>query len=133
MSDNQTTFEDLLIDEEEVSETLLSETLIEYIRIGDESGSIVPQDAYEDLTNREKVVVILLAQHALEGLDMADEQWLTPSQIAERSGIKKGSVYPAVRELDDADIVENDDGSYRIPTHSLETAKRHLEPQEAEA
>ncbi|MBX0287958.1 helix-turn-helix domain-containing protein [Halomicroarcula sp. F28] len=129
MSENQTTFEDLLIDEEEVSETLLSETLIEYIRIGDESGSIVPQDAYEDLTNREQVVVVLLAQHALEGLDMADEQWLTPSQIAERSGIKKGSVYPAVRELDDADIVENDDGSYRIPTHSLESAKRHLEPE----
>lgn len=129
MSENQTTFEDLLIDEEEVSETLLTETLIDYIRIGDESGSIVPQDAYEDLTNREQVVVVLLAQHALEGLDMADEQWLTPSQIAERSGIKKGSVYPAVRELDDADIVENDDGSYRIPTHSLESAKRHLEPE----
>lgn len=129
MSENQTTFEDLLIDEEEVSETLLTETLIDYIRIGDESGSIVPQDAYEDLTNREKVVVVLLAQHALEGLDMADEQWLTPSEIAERSGIKKGSVYPAVRELDEAGIVDTDDGSYRIPTHSLETAKRHLEPE----
>ena len=132
MSDSQSTFDDLLIDEEEVSETLLTETLINYIRIGDESGSIVPQDAYEDLTNREKVVIILLAQHALKGLDMADKQWLTPSEISERSGIKKGSVYPAVRELDDKGIVDNNDGSYQIPTHSLETAKRHITHEDSE-
>jgi len=130
VSDSKLIFDDLLIDEEEVSGTLLTETLIDYIRIGDESGSIVPQNAYEDLTIQEKIVVILLAQHALEGLDKAEEQWLTPSAIAERSGIKKGSVYPAVRELDDEDIVVSDDGSYRIPTHSLETAKRHITQEE---
>ena len=68
------TLDDLLVDEEELSESLLTETLIQYIRIGDESGNIVSQPAYEGLTNRQKVIVILLAQHALEGLDMADEQ-----------------------------------------------------------
>jgi len=132
VSDNQLSFDDLLIDEEEVSETLLTETLIDYVRIGDESGSIVPQEAYESLTNRKKVVVALLAQHALEGLEMTDQQWLTPTEIAEKSGIKKNSVYPAVRELDDDGVVESDDGSYRIPTHSLETAKRDLEPGDDE-
>ncbi|NLV08184.1 hypothetical protein GOC83_18845 [Haloarcula rubripromontorii] len=129
MSDEQVTFEDLLIDEEEVSETLLTETLIDYIRIGDESGSIVPQEQFEDLTNNEKVTVVLLAQHALEGLDMTDAEWLTPTDIAKRSGVKKGSVYPAVRDLDDAGIVQNDDGSYRIPTHNLETAKQYIQQE----
>jgi DNA-binding MarR family transcriptional regulator len=132
VSDEQLSFDDLLIDEEEASETLLTETLIDYIRIGDESGNLVPQDAYEALTNQEKIVVTLLAQHALEGLDMADEQWLTPSEISNRSGIKKGSVYPAVRELDDAGVIESDDGAYRVPTHSLETAKQHLSQEESE-
>jgi len=132
VSDNQLSFDDLLIDEEEVSETLLTETLIDYVRIGDESGSIVPQDAYEDLTNRKKVIITLLAQHALEGLEMTDQQWLTPTEIAEKSGIKKNSVYPAVRELDNDGVVDADDGSYRIPTHSLETAKRELEPEDDE-
>ncbi|MFU1783851.1 hypothetical protein ACM16X_21020 [Haloarcula japonica] len=130
MSDKQSTFEDLLIDEEEVSETLLTETLIDYIRIGDESGSIVPQDQFEDLTNNEKVTVVLLAQHALEGLDMTDEEWLTPTDIAKRSGVKKGSVYPAVRDLDDADIVQSEEGSYRIPTHNLETAKQYIQQED---
>lgn len=132
MSDSQLTFEDLLVDEEEVNETLLTETLVDYIRIGDESGNLVPQNAYEELTNREKVIVVLLAQHALEGLDMTDQEWWSPTEIAEKSGIKKNSVYPAVRELDDADVVKNDDGAYRIPTHSLETAKRELELEENE-
>jgi hypothetical protein len=128
VSDDQLTFNDLLIDEEEVSESLLTETLIEYIRIGEESGRIVPQEEFEDLTNRQKVIVTLLAQHALEGLDMAEKGWATPTEIAELSGIKKNSVYPTVRELEENDVAENDDGSYRIPTHSLETAKRQLDP-----
>lgn len=126
MSDNQLTFNDLLIDEEEVNENLLAETLIEYIRIGEESGRIVPQEAFEDLTNGQKVIVTLLAQHAREGLDMAEKGWVTPTEIANLSGINKNSVYPTVRKLEDDDIAENDDGSYRIPTHSLETAKQQL-------
>jgi len=127
VSGDQLTFDNLLINEEEVSESLLTETLIEFIRIGDESGRIVPQESFEDLTNRQKVVVTLLAQHALEGLDMAAEQWLTPTEIAERSGIKKNSVYPAVRKLEEKDVTESDNGSYRIPSHSLETAKQTLD------
>lgn len=126
MSDNQLTFNDLLVDEEEVSEALLTETLIDYIRIGEESGSIVPQEAFEDLTNKDKITVVLLAQHALEELNMADDEWLKPTSIADRGGVKKGSVYPAVRDLDDEGIVEANDGAYRIPTHNLEAAKRYI-------
>ncbi|WP_135665202.1 hypothetical protein [Halorhabdus rudnickae] len=130
MSEEQSTFQDLLVDEEEASEVLLTETLIDYIRIGDDSGNIVPQEKFEDLTNPKKVSVILLAQHALEGLEMEEEQWLTPTEISEKSGIKKGSVYPAVRRLDDENIAETDDGSYRIPSHNLETAKQYLTQEE---
>jgi hypothetical protein len=35
VSDEQLTYDDLLINEEEVSESLLTETLIDYVRIGD--------------------------------------------------------------------------------------------------
>jgi len=93
---------------------------------------MLPQEAYEELTNRQKIVVILLAQHALEGLDMTDQKWLTPTEIAGRSGIKVNSVYPGVRELDEDDVIDNDDGSYRIPTHSLETAKQELNSRETD-
>lgn len=130
MSDEQLSYEDLLVDEEALSEDLLTETLIDFVKIGGESGNLVPEDAFEDLTNREKVTVVLLTQHALEGLDMADEAWLTPTEIAERSGIKKGSVYPVVRELDEAGIAESDDGSYRIPTHNLGAAKRVIRKED---
>ena len=129
MSDSQVTFEDLLIDEEEISENLLTETLIEYVRIGQDSGNVIPQEAFEDLTNRQKVTIILLAQHALTELDYTEEAWLTPSAIAERSGVKKGSIYPTVRDLNEDEIAESDDGAYQIPVQNLESAKRLL-PQE---
>ena len=129
MSDSQATFEDLLIDEEEISENLLSETLIDYVRIGQDSGNVIPQEPFEDLTNQQKLTIMLLAQHALTELDFTEEAWLTPSAIAKRSGMKKGSVYPTVRDLNEDGIAESDNGAYQIPVHNLEAAKRIL-PQE---
>lgn len=126
MSNNQLKFSDLLIDEENVSESLLTETLIEYIRIGQESGRIVPQEKFENLTNRQKVIVTLLSQHVLKELEMTEKEWVTPTEIAELSGINENSVFPAVRELDDSGVTESNNGSYRIPMHSLETAKQQL-------
>jgi len=132
MSDEQLTLDDLLIDEEELSESLLAETLIEYIRIGEDNGTIIPQPEYEDLTNRQKIVVILLAQHALEKLDIAEDEWLSPTDIAERSGIKKGSVYPVVRTLENDGVFKNNDGSYRLPVYSFEAAKEVLPGEDDE-
>jgi len=131
MSDSQATFEDLLIDEEDIGENLLSETLIDYVRIGHNSGNLIPQEPFEELTNQQKVTIILLAQHALTELDFTEEAWLTPSAIAERSGIKKGSVYPTVRDLYEDGIAESDDGAYQIPVHNLEAAKRLLPREDA--
>lgn len=132
MSEDQLSFDDLLIDEEEVNEALLTETLIDYVRIGDGSGDLVLQEAFEELTVPKKVTVVLLAQQALEGLEMAEDAWLTPTEIADRSGIKKGSIYPVVRDLDNDGIAQSNDGAYHIPTHNLETAKQLLSEEDSE-
>ncbi|MFC7044606.1 helix-turn-helix domain-containing protein [Halobacteriaceae archaeon GCM10025711] len=126
MADNQKKLEDLIVDEDELNEELLAGLLSNYVRIGNDSGRLVLQPAFHELTSDKQVAVVLLSQKAKTELDMAESEWLTPSDIAELSGVKKGTVYPAVRNLDDEGLAENDDGNYRIPTYNLEKTEQFI-------
>jgi|GEM_PF-1954186 len=125
---DQSTFDDLLVDEEEVNEEILTETVINYVQIGEQSGNLVPKSAYDDLTAREKIVVALLAHRARFGLDMVEGEWIKPGAISSMTGVKKNTVYPAVRDLADEGIARNsDEGAYMIPSVNVEQACDYLE------
>jgi len=126
VDDQQSSLEDLLVDEEQLNEELLFGILSDYIRIGNESGSLVPQPAFEELTAKQQITVVLLAQKARFELDRAETEWLTPTEISEESGIKSGTVFPAVRDLEDDDIVVSDDGEYRIPPYNFTRAEEFI-------
>lgn len=127
MSEKQRTLENLLIDEQEISEEILHDLLSGYIRIGKQSGDLIPQKSFRDLTAKEKVVIVLLSQRARHELDMVETEWMTPTEISEQSGIKKGTIYPTVRELDNEGIIEDDDGSYRIPAYGIQEARDYID------
>lgn len=130
MANEQKTLDDLLVDEEKLNEELLTELLSDYIRIGNDSGSLVPQPAFEELNSKQKTTVVLLAQRARFELDMADSEELTPTEIADESGLKKGTIYPAVRDLEAADIAVSDDGDYQIPPYNLTRAKQYVQGED---
>lgn len=126
VNDQQSSLEDLLVDEEQLNEELLFGILSDYIRIGSESGSLVPQPAFEDLTAKQQITVALLAQKARFELDRTETEWLTPTKISEESGIKSGTVFPAVRDLEEDDIVVSEDGEYRIPPYNFTRAEEFI-------
>ena len=127
MSENQQTLEDLLVDEEELNEELLAEVLSEYIQIGNESGSIIAQPKFKELDSQQKVVVVLLAQKARKELGLAESEWIGPTAIAEASGIKKGTVYPAAKAIEEEhNLADNEDGQYTIPTYNLNKAREFI-------
>lgn len=132
MSGEQSSLEDLLVDERELNEEMLAETLSDFIRIGQDSGGLYPRTPFTGLNSYRKTAVILLAQHAKEALGLADTEWLTPSEIAEAAGMKKGTVYPAVRKLEERGLAESDDGSYRIPAPNLADVQRYIEEADDE-
>ncbi len=132
MSEHQRTLEDLLVDEQEISEEILHDLLTNYIRIGKQSGNLIPQRPFRELPAKQKTVVVLLAQRARHELDMVESEWMSPTEISEQSGIKKGTVYPTVRELNNQGLVEDDDGSYRIPAHGLDKAREYIHGGEAD-
>lgn len=129
MAENNTTqsaLEDLLVDEEQLNEELLTELLADYVGIGSKSGSLVPQPAFEELTAKQQIVVILLAQKARYELNMVESEQLTPSEISEESGIKTGTIYPSVRDLEEEDLAVGNNGNYHIPTYNFTKAKQFI-------
>lgn len=121
---SQSTLEDLLVDEEQMNEELLTNLLADYVGIGNESGSIVPKPAFAELTAKQQIVVVLLTQRARYELDMVETEELSPSEISDESGIKTGTIYPSVRELEDDDIAEGNEGRYHIPPYNFSKAKQ---------
>lgn len=126
----QAELEDLLVDEEKLNEELLVETVGKYAQIGQDSGDLVPNDRYNNLSSKEKIVVVLLAQKARYELDLDDQKTLSPTEISALSGVKKGTVYPSVRDLDDEGLIRGEDGEYRLPSVNLEKAKEFLPKEE---
>jgi DNA-directed RNA polymerase specialized sigma24 family protein len=127
MPDEQRSLKDLTVDEEKVSEELLYDLLSRYIRIGEQSGRLFPEEEFQELSSGRKVVVVLLTQKARSELDMVETEWMAPSEISEDSGIKTGTVHPKVRELEQDGVIESDgDGSYRVPTPNMGRAREYI-------
>lgn len=126
MSGEQKTLEDLLVDEEEVTEELLVELLGDYIRIARGSGDLIPEPAFNDLKARQQILVVLTAQKARTELDMVDVEWMSPKEISEASGLNPNTIYPNVRDMDNENLIEGDDGSYRLPSYKLRHVREHI-------
>lgn len=127
MTTEQSSLEDLLVDEEGLNKELLAETLRPFTRVGDSSGQLLLQPPYYELTAKEKILVVLLAQKARAYFEFADDEWLSPSEISDLSSVKKGTIYPIVRDLADEGKIDDDDGSYHVPTYNIESIKQQLE------
>lgn len=122
----QVSLDDLLVDEDEVNQQLLAETLIDYARIGKQSGEVILQPEFEELNAKQKITVLLLAQKARHELGEAETDWLAPSDVREMCSLSKGTTNPAMRELDNQGLVENEDGEYRVPGYKLDVAKNYI-------
>lgn len=125
MSD-QKKLEDLFVDEEDLNEELLVETVGQYAQIGKETGDLIPKSPYNDLDSKGRIIVALLAQKARFELDLTGSEWLSPGEISDLSGVKKNTVYPSVRELTSEGILRDEDGEYRVPSVNIEQAKEYL-------
>ena len=122
MSQTDNRLEDLLVDEKQLDQEALFDILHEYVRIGSDTGRLIFEEAYEGLKAKKRILIVVMAQTARKELgkgDKADTPWLSPSEISELGGIKKGTVDPAVRDLYAEGLLENEEGKYRVSRNRL--------------
>lgn len=119
MSQTDNKLKDLLVDEQQLDRETLFDILHEYVSIGSDTGRLIFEEAYEDLKAKKRILIVVMAQTAREELDKTDTPWLSPSEISDLGGIKKGTVDPAVRDLYADGLLENEDGKYRVSRNRL--------------
>lgn len=130
MSENQRTLENLLVDEQQMNKEILHDLLENYIRIGKQSGDLIPQEEFRGLTAKKQTLIVLLSQKARFELDMVESEWMSPGEISSQSGINKNTVYPTVRELANDGLLDSEDGSYRVQSHGIDRVRDFIEDGE---
>ena len=99
--------EDLLVDGKEIDKELIAEVLSPYIQIDKNTCEIRPLNAWNDTKANARILIYLLARKAMIalGLDISEEASST-AEIIKSTGLKSGTVYPAVRQLFSDKILE---------------------------
>ena len=84
--------------------------------------------ATEKGTIKQLILVALLGQMAITLLADQQREGMTPSELAQCTGVGGSSLRPQLKALADGGIVlKNDRGKYVVPSHAFEHARMMLE------
>jgi hypothetical protein len=123
--------EDLLVDEDDLNEEILVETLKPYLGIGDQTGSLIFEEKFDELNSEQKTLVSMLALKAMHELDIREEEKIGPTELADLTGISEGTIYPKVSGLEKDGLLEKDDnGRYWVPNHKIKRVQNQVKTDE---
>lgn len=104
---------EIFLDEQEInlSKEGLIELVIDYIKIGKDTGRIVLNTDFDDLNNKQKTLVILFAEKLRS--EYMDERYngdgyLSPNKISDLCETKIEAIYPSIRKLEQRGLLSYD-------------------------
>jgi len=121
----------LVVDESEVNREFLASLLQGRVRLDPSRSTFAFQLGMRDrLSNRQLVLVALLAQKALHLLADKCPQGLRPQEIEQATGVKGNTLRPILKLLLDRKIIgQNDSKAYLVPVYAMEDAAQLLTEQ----
>lgn len=120
--------EDLVVSGKELDKKLVAEVLSPYLRLDKDTRSVRPLVAWNELNANQKILLYLVARKAIVALswDLVAEG-ATASEVIGETGLKKGTVHPALRILlKDRMIDQSKDRRYSVPNYAVEQIKTML-------
>jgi DNA-binding MarR family transcriptional regulator len=120
--------ESLVVSGKDMDRRLVAEILTPYVRLDRDGCNIRPLEDWSKLKAQAKILLYLLSRKAMLALDFGlPIEGATAGDVANDTGLKKGTVNPALRELlSDRLIDQAKDGRYFIPNHAIERVKAML-------
>ena len=111
---------DLVVDEAELDQRLLTSILAPFARIAKPSGRPAFTPEFSALAEGDKILVYLLARKAAVRLGLlSDDEGASPKEIAIETGVKYGTVKPSVISLANKSLVASKDGKYSVPNYAV--------------
>ena len=99
--------ESLLVSGKEIDKKLVAEILSPYLRIDKETCDIRPLSSWNDLKANIKILLYLIARKAMVALGLPlPEERASATEIMQKTGMKKGTVNPALRNLFEDRLIE---------------------------
>lgn len=108
----------LFVKEDEVNRELLREVLTPYVRL-DEKGRVFPLTRFYQLSNKEKILILLLSRKAI-ALKTGSKESIGPTELGQATEIPDGSIRPALRMLYNEKLVDEENGKYKVFAHALQ-------------
>lgn len=117
--------ESLLVSGRELDKKLVAEILKPHLRIDKETCDIRPLSSWSDLKANTKILLYLVARKAMVALGLPlPEERASATEIMQKTGMKKGTVNPALRNLFEDKVIEQcEDRKYYIPNYAIEKVK----------
>lgn len=126
--------ESLLVSGSEVDKKLVHDILSPFLRIDKETCDIRPMSSWSDLRAKTRILLYLIARKAMValGLPLAEEK-ASATEIMQKTGMRKGTVNPALRSLleDDRLLEQSEDRKYYVPNHAIERVKAIISEEQA--
>ncbi len=118
----------LLVKKQDLDRKLLAEVLAPFIRLDQDSGTIIATPAFAGLTNAAKILVFLLGRKAAKVLNLqTDPEGISPKAISTLTGINYDSVKPTLSMLYKRRILQKVGDGYVVPDHAILLVRSELE------
>ena|SRR5438445_532760 len=118
--------EDLLVDEDALDRDALGAGLGPYLKVG-KTGTLRPADGWRNLTQRDRVLAVLLGIKAGHVLGVRDHEEASATEVTEQVGAAGGTVRPILRGLMEAGfIAQGRSGAYFVPAMAVPRAVASL-------
>ena len=118
--------ESLLVSGREIDKKLVREILSPFLRIDKETCDIRPLSSWNDLRAKTRILLYLIARKAMVALGLPlTEERASATEIMQKTGMRKGTVNPALRSLleDDRLLEQSEDRKYHVPNYAIERVR----------
>lgn len=118
--DKKSVLEELLIDEDKVTDDLIKELLSPYVGLSKSEDKIVPKHGFADIPQPKRVLLYLLGRHAMERLKIPKASLSASTEkIAESCLVPLKSCREILSRLKGDGLIAKNKEGYLIPVHSL--------------
>lgn len=115
---------ELLVEQEEVLEDLILESLRGIVSLDSKTGEVYPTQRYGKLKAEAKICVYLMAKKAAHLLRLSVAEAVSAKTMRERTGMPLGTVNPNLRTLVGKGVIaQNEEKEYYMPAHGLSLAR----------
>ena len=120
--------EELVVSGKDLDRRLVASALSSYLRLDRDECAIRPLASWSNLQANSKILLYLLARKAMVALDFPlNIEGATPTEVTNNTGIKEGTVKPALRRLlGDNIIAQSKDRRYFVPNYAIERIRSIL-------